>query len=351
MNDFRSARPTRKIIPIFVACLVAVGGIVFAAQYPKLQAEKMAQNGDTANNSGKNSDVYVAPASNNAAISAVLSQVSASDQDNDGLKDWEEALWKTDPRKEDTDGDGTSDGNEVQAGRNPVVKGPKDTLSTNIELNKATNQQIPEENLTQTDKLGRELLAKYLAAKKNGTLDQEALIQDFVDEQENNIQQKTYKERDILVISAANTTENSLREYGNALGRVLASYPAQKGAKTEFEILQGAIQAGSAAQLEAINPFIASYEGIVRDMLKVRVPPDMAGDHLILVNSLQRILEDIQGFKKTFTDPVVSLISLNRYPSDVQLLVEAFENISITFDQKGIVFEQSEYGYLITHVI
>ena len=52
------------------------------------------------------------------------------DADKDGLKYWEEALWKTDPNNPDTDGDGTSDGQEVKEGRDPNVAGPDDKLKS-----------------------------------------------------------------------------------------------------------------------------------------------------------------------------------------------------------------------------
>ena len=48
------------------------------------------------------------------------------DSDNDGLKDWEENLYKTDPWNPDTDGDGYLDGEEINSGHNPLVKGPND---------------------------------------------------------------------------------------------------------------------------------------------------------------------------------------------------------------------------------
>lgn len=50
------------------------------------------------------------------------------DSDNDGLKDWQEDLYKTDPYNPDTDGDGYLDGEEVDSGHNPLVKGPDDKL-------------------------------------------------------------------------------------------------------------------------------------------------------------------------------------------------------------------------------
>jgi len=48
------------------------------------------------------------------------------DTDNDGLKDWQEDLYKTDPNNPDTDNDGYLDGEEVNSGHNPLVKAPGD---------------------------------------------------------------------------------------------------------------------------------------------------------------------------------------------------------------------------------
>lgn len=48
------------------------------------------------------------------------------DTDNDGLKDWEENLYKTDSLNSDTDADGYLDGEEINSGHNPLVKGPND---------------------------------------------------------------------------------------------------------------------------------------------------------------------------------------------------------------------------------
>jgi len=50
------------------------------------------------------------------------------DSDNDGLSDWDEELYKTDPHNPDTDGDGTPDGEEIKLGRNPLVRAPGDKL-------------------------------------------------------------------------------------------------------------------------------------------------------------------------------------------------------------------------------
>lgn len=50
------------------------------------------------------------------------------DSDQDGLSNEEERLYKTDPQKRDTDGDGYSDGVEVKSGYDPLKKAPGDKL-------------------------------------------------------------------------------------------------------------------------------------------------------------------------------------------------------------------------------
>jgi len=50
----------------------------------------------------------------------LASGVASLDSDSDGLKDWEESLWGTDPNKADTDGDGYTDKEEVDGGYDPL---------------------------------------------------------------------------------------------------------------------------------------------------------------------------------------------------------------------------------------
>lgn len=58
-----------------------------------------------------------------------LAENENKDSDNDGLRDWEEELFHTDPYNPDTDGDGYLDGEEVDSGHNPLVKSPGDKLT------------------------------------------------------------------------------------------------------------------------------------------------------------------------------------------------------------------------------
>ncbi len=91
------------LVVIIIGALLIIGGIIFILEYSEkdtlLGLEKRAESQDF------------------------------RDSDNDGLRDWEEELYHTDPLNPDSDGDGYLDGEEVDSGHNPLVKAPGDKLS------------------------------------------------------------------------------------------------------------------------------------------------------------------------------------------------------------------------------
>jgi hypothetical protein len=86
------------------------------------------------------------------------------DSDSDGLKDWEEGLYKTDSLNPDTDGDGYLDGEEINSGHNPVVKGPGDNL-TFFPLPLGDQYNITKKVLS--DEIIDELLQSYVTQKND----------------------------------------------------------------------------------------------------------------------------------------------------------------------------------------
>ena len=97
--------PSRKILYLIIALGISISLILFSIQKTAPEA-------------------YVSPVSTTSLIvDSSLSRTSGTDTDQDGLKDWEEVLWKTDPNNPDTDGDGVNDGDEVVQGRSPVGQG------------------------------------------------------------------------------------------------------------------------------------------------------------------------------------------------------------------------------------
>lgn len=96
------------LITILVAVFLAIGLVLFIGAYSKKGA--------------------LSKLSIWGAKEAIIESEN-KDTDNDGLKDWQEELFKTDPYNSDTDGDGYLDGEEVNSGHNPLIKSPGDKLT------------------------------------------------------------------------------------------------------------------------------------------------------------------------------------------------------------------------------
>jgi len=88
------------------------------------------------------------------------------DFDRDGLSNAEEKLFGTNPKKSDTDGDGYSDGVEVESGYNPLIPAPGDRIIKEKELVIITPIQSQTENITQ--KISEDVVSYIADAQEAG---------------------------------------------------------------------------------------------------------------------------------------------------------------------------------------
>ena len=322
-----------KHITIIIAVLVAVGILVWAIV-------------------SVSEDTYRSktPSSVDGSFQALLSSQSTQDKDNDGLKDWEEVLWKTDSNNSDTDNDGAKDGEEISLGRNPLVKGPKDLLlKTNIPTTTPTD-----DNLTLTDKFARDFFAIYAAQKALGkTPDpnlEKTLIDNFL---QSNIDVKNkiiYGISDIRV--GQDTTEKALKAYGNGIGKILIKYGNTMTITDTVTVVKTSMETENKKELEKLNSLVLSYRGVVNDLLLLSVPSVLIPEHLAFINNAQSLVEDTEEMKNILDDPLKSLIYLRRYiySSSVNTL-ESIQKIKVFLSSNGITFQQGEDGYVLIHNI
>jgi len=266
------------------------------------------------------------------------------DTDNDGLKDWEEDLWKTDKSDSDTDKDGVSDFEEVRNGRNPLVAGPNDILDPEEFRNKV-NQAI-ESDLTETDKFSRLLFSKYISGMNDGppnTAEYADFLIDYAIQAENG--DISLKENSDFKIMA--DTEQNMKNYGNALGKLIREQ-SEKHKGNEIEILESAINAESSKKMEGLNEPIARYRGIEAGMAQMQVPQSFVSTHTKLTNLIGLMAFSVENMKYLLDDPVKGLGGVSMYPDSADLMARTMGELKNLFLIKKIVFNSKEDGYLIT---
>jgi hypothetical protein len=259
------------------------------------------------------------------------------DDDNDGLKNWEEDLYKTDPTNPDTDGDGLSDNAEALLGQDPTVAEP---VSTSTEPATKTN-------FTATDKLSQEIFIKYVEMKQLGLeiddslssqIAESILVQDYSDIK------PVYEPSDIKILS--NTSLVNLKNYGNSLGKALSAPPV----KGDHELV--IFQNLSGGQIETFLPQLEAqksrYKAMLGTITQIHAPTELTSAHADISNAITLFISAIDGAKELETDPIGALSKIAAYEYGVELLKQSFSVYDLFFSARGVTFSSSEAGSIFS---
>ncbi|MFQ5662084.1 MAG: hypothetical protein ACE5F2_02430 [Candidatus Paceibacteria bacterium] len=289
--------------------------------------------------------------SNKNIDTKVLNNINKKDTDNDGLKDWEEELWNTDPNNPDTDEDGTKDGDEVDAGRNPNLTGPDDEYQEDVFI-KQRQQDFLDENFTETEKLSQNLFGNYLlkrsSSKQLTEKDKSDLINSALQDISNlEIQVKQYTISDISVSN--DSSKIFTKNYGNKLGDIILKHSFKTD--NELTIFNRSLTNDDKDEIKKLDLIINGYKDILKDALVVVVPIDATEEHLTFVQGIALIISSIENMRVIYDDPVRAMAGLEEHRKGAILLTEAFNNMELYFKDKDIVFSSEETGIILTGLI
>lgn len=279
---------------------------------------------------------------------ALSGENDQGDKDGDGLKDWEEVLWKTDPERGDTDLDGTPDGEEVRTGRDPALSGPDDLVS------KTTATILPGDDsyASETERLSRRLFAEYLTLTQKGLLDEaakEQIIGEFVSNLPGqNGALDVFGLEDITVIEDNSPT--ALRHYANVMGEVV-KLSAKPAAEEELLVFQRAVETENEKELAKLSPSIQMFLEIALSGSRVRTPSPLVASHLALLNSFLGVAAGLEGMQQVFDDPALALGAVNIYQYETEMATAAIEEINRQMAEAGITFGARDGGAVLTAIV
>lgn len=251
-----------------------------------------------------------------------------ADPDNDGLKNWEEELHKTDPRNPDTDEDGYVDGEEVASGYDPTVKAPGDALEG---TDSSAPRPLPKNLTTHLS----QLLTEKIAAGEFDPAQGDALDaagdpsipynQDVLNEvlYQIGVRAKAYftlpeiADAD-LRISSTPTTYQEIGIYIVAMSSALEPDDAVKDLSTnEVIVIKEAVETKDTALVELLR---SSYQKAVERIKGVTVPKDFVQLHkqqLLILMQFEKIMAAVADFQN---DPATASAAVEIYPQTVDML-------------------------------
>ncbi|HET8574625.1 MAG TPA: hypothetical protein VFM02_00430 [Candidatus Paceibacterota bacterium] len=288
------------------------------------------------------------------AESTAASSSLDKDTDGDGLKDWQEILWGTDPKNPDTDGDGTPDGEEVKENRDPTIPGPNDQLQ-NSNGTPATSTAAIYASLTPQQQATRNLFARYLALQASGSLDSGSandisneFIQEALHGSSSEAFFKTYTAKDLIVSN--DTSAQAVHDYGNKMGAIYVKYPPVSSTDNELSLFVKAENSKNQADFDKIKPFAERYRNVLAASLKVPVPKDAVAMDLNYINALSALATNADALSQAWEEPLQSGTIVSTYVHDKEpKVISAFMGINLYFQGRDITYTSDEPGALFSH--
>ena len=315
--------PNKKILFLLVFILLIFAGWFYFSDYKNKQIQYIAEQ-------------------EKSPLAVVLEQTSQldADSDADGLKDWEELLWKTDPNKADTDGDGTNDNEEISLNRNPLKAGPNDKISEKEDLVAQEKAVSDSKQNTLTAAYARKFLTEYMTLKQQkGELsdaDKQNLVQSFMDNIEPLTVVDQYSVSDIKI--TANTSD-SVKKYAEEMKKIFID--ERQGLISEpevFKALMKNIQEGADFQkdIESLNYSIGKYEELIKKMMNMIVPKELSENHLEAINGFNNTKIAIKNMTFASTDPVKAVTGRKLYDIELKRAYDDLIDMQNIFDEYKI---------------
>ena len=276
------------------------------------------------------------------------------DKDRDGLQAWEEELYGTDPKKSDTDGDGTPDGEEVARGGKPLRTNDASTtqLTAGDQTLETAGQNTEPVNLTE------ELIAEII--NKGGIT---SLIQGGGDTTSQIIAQKIdelAKQGKIPAplrtadnLPAIKTSEDSSPAAVKAyLGKVAESFIANisQFKKDDLDLFFEALQADELERLEELAVYQNAIETVEKQITPLTVPRSLSWFHERELQYLQETARQLGILAHAEADPVSALAII---PQRVDLKIEVIKlhrgELPLWLKAQNIIINQNEKAFYLVN--
>jgi hypothetical protein len=247
------------------------------------------------------------------SVAPTRSYVEEEDSDGDGIPDWEEAL---------------------KARIIDSITIPTTTAKDGVPYEKPT---------TFTGQFAESFLTDYLKNKQgsggNPLEDPEALVESAISAVASTIVNKTYAVADIGVVPA---DQDSIREYGNTIARIMLSKPY--AGEPEVVITANALKTNNPEELKKLDVAKQNYKSMVGEMLDAPTPGTYANLHLSLINGYEAIYSDIDAMGQAFTDPLYATARFKQHYDDIKSFFATLKEVQNKLLLDGIVYEKNEPG-------
>lgn len=263
-------------------------------------------------------------------VSLTVSELIQNDSDKDGVADWEETLWGTDPRKADSNDDGISDFEEI--------KQKKESLS-------AKNNTEGSETTDAADDFARGIFASIISLKESNNLNENS-INNLAGSIAGEAKERTalpnfIEEKSLQTIEL---TKESNRKYLTQVQSVIFEHEKQ-GMGTEYQSFSNYLKDSSTPRedvtsspdLQKLGSIGDTYQDLAQKLSKIPTPTKYASLQTSIINSAYNTgtgLKNISTATPGSIDAMVGAVQYKKYSSEYDFNIQSLATLLI---QNGIL--------------
>jgi hypothetical protein len=193
-----------------------------------------------------------------------------------------------------------------------------------------------------TDSIGRSLLVRLTSAGVQGLGDDIPTQESIIAEAMAKINSSPTKNRSIS-LNLVESTELSLRSYGNGAMAIFAAHPQASSEATLLTIAE-ATDVQNPAPLAKLAPIGRQYEAIAEELEALTVPKTIEPLHVQAVRNLYAIADTYPDLAQVVADPLRGVAAVQKYQLLMGETGRILTNIADTLKKGGILFSKDEPG-------
>ena len=257
---------------------------------------------------------------------ALLKAYAEKDTDSDGLFDWQESLYNTDPTNAHSVNKTVTDSEAVTQGLlKPKFESEQQTTVT-------VNTDIPGVDAkpgTLTDSFSRKFFEQYLT-KRGAGAPNDAELKSFVESAAADLDRQTkispaYTMRDVL---NGNTGADGVAKYIQDMDRAVSANSPTAEKKDAFERFADYVNGADDSALTRVRTVGAAYSATGAAIMKVPAPLPIKEAHVRVANAYFVLGSVLADMGKMDSDPLRALVGASRYIDAWKEANEALANLA-----------------------
>ena len=270
----------------------------------------------------------------------LLRAYAAKDTDTDGLPDWQEALYGTNPNDPESFQAGMKDGDAVAQG----LVTPKVAVRPADEpVDPDSIPGVAAAPTSVTERFARTFLEQYLANRGENPPTQEEMLAFVKGSMDDLASQSASAPR--YGTADLRASSGTLAAYAGQLETAFANNTVASD-KNELSHFSDAL-AGDKAALRKLSAVSDAYENIAAAAIVIPVPAEARQAHLAIANALVHMGEISADMAAMESDPVRALMGIALYERYARELVSGFANLSAVFDARDVSVPEGVPGFYI----